>query len=487
MVSGTHPGDWWIPGQKRHSGQLIVDEKNESIELHVYGVNYIDGTTIDFFKTDPIDFHQIIFGERTFCTLFNCHWTGTEEIGNHLFKTIYRIEYVFTGVHIVSTKNPVIGATFIFPHLSSWFDGHEMTEKLRGKKDYFVNGKEEIQNSLKDETAEINNNLSINFYDKVDERTEKMHVSYRVEYSKLTRFQYKEAVSFSELLNDAINFVRLLSFCFGKPLNLNIIYVYKKNNDFKRDRHIAVEIEEEFSIIRVKNYTLKNKKEIATHSYHSRNLLLSRHCCSNEELEKVIMKWFANKHLYNIYEYYLDSNDWLEGTGAHLSNIMFNNRFLNLIQGLEDYYRQHFEGQKTMADKLAFDEKKRKVLADIENPELKQWLNNTFKFTKTPSLAEKLNTIVIECNHEMAQLLEDLSIADFPKSAADFRNQLSHGKNKEIYLGQRLHRDYFIAQLLLGVCILRTLEVEDINSKIAHYSKFIEAAREIAFFTESNN
>jgi hypothetical protein len=240
-------------------------------------------------------------------------------------------------------------------------------------------------------------------------------------------------------------------------------------------------------LVHVYNYTLKQKREIDTHGYHSRHLLVSRHTCSKEELNQVILTWFANEKLYNIYEYYIESNNWLQGTKAKLSNVMFNNRFLNLIQGLEDYYREYYEIIKTAADREIFESKRTAAVNYITDPTLKQWVNNTFKFKKTPSLTEKLSTIVTELAPDISKLFQGISLEDFPQSAADFRNDLSHGRNKEINLGRRLHRDYFIAQVLLGVCILRTLGVNKLNERTAYYSRFKDASDEVALFMKSNN
>ncbi|KAA2240310.1 hypothetical protein F0L74_29555 [Chitinophaga agrisoli] len=231
--------------------------------------------------------------------------------------------------------------------------------------------------------------------------------------------------------------------------------------------------------IYVRNYTLRRKKKIDRTLLTAKNMLLSGWTSSRQEINEVIIKWFKNERFYNIYEYYLDSNNWFQGSDAKLSNVMFNNRFLNLIQGLEDYYRERFEIILTAEDRKKFDEKKKAILDQIPPSPLKQWLNNTFKFTKYPKLEEKLLTIVNELESDLDKLFANISLANFPQTAASFRNNLSHGMTKELNQGLSFYKDYFTAQTLLGICILKTLGVTKLKDKAAYYSKFEDAAYEI--------
>jgi hypothetical protein len=66
----------------------------------------------------------------------------------------------------------------------------------------------------------------------------------------------------------------------------------------------------------------------------------------------------------------------------------------------------------------------------------------------------------------------NLTFDSFPSYAAEKRNELAHGRNRETYQGSLFHINFFIAQLLLGVCILHSLGVTKINKKISHYDKW---------------
>lgn len=481
MLPREHSGEWYLPGGKKFPGQLIINNKKESITLEIFGAEFIEGLTVDPPNNYPKHFHPVILGESITATLYNCHWAGCSKIGKDLYRITYRIEYVLTGVHFKDLELPVSYGSFIFPHLATWFDGPEFHNKLKGKKGLYINGEHVVQDMLKTDEIKINDDLTIYFEDKVRESIDKMDTSYKTLYEKFAHFQYSVSKPFTRLLKDAVTFLKLLSFCFGKPLNFFIVYVgadrsmlINNDNDFINDKAPV--------LVHVNNYSLKRGKKIETHAYHSRHMMLSGWTCSRDEMKQIMINWFANETLYNIYEYYLDSNNWMQGTKAKLSNIMFNNRFLNLIQGLEDYFRESFETALTQVDRQEFEGKKSNVLKLITDPALKKWLNNTFKFTAYPTLEKKLTKIVSELSEDLSKLFEGISIDWFAESATEFRHKLSHGMAKEISLGQELHRDYHTAQVLLGVCILRSLGVANLKERVAYYSRFKDAANEIYLF-----
>ncbi len=485
MLPGKHSGEWFLPGGKKFPGRLIINKKKQRITLELYGNEFIEGVAVDPPNTYPQHFHTVILGDKITATLYNCHWAGCSEVGKNLYRITYRVEYVFSGVQFSDPELPVRYGSFIFPHLATWFDGEEFHDKLKGKQGLYVDGKHVVRDMLKTDEIKINEGLTIFFQDQVRETIDKMDTSYKVIYEKFAHFQYGADIPFRTLLKDAVTFLKLLSCCLGKPLNFLIVYagadkskLSTVKNDFSNSGNTVK--------IHVNNYTLKKGKEIDTHSYHGRHMMVSGETCNREEMKQVIINWFANERLFNIYEYYLDSNNWMQGTKARLSNVMFNNRFLNLIQGLEDYFREHFETVLTQADRDQFNLKKSNVLRTITDPSLKQWLNNSFKFTGYPKLEEKLTKIIAELADDMSKVLDGVSLDFFPESAKEFRNQLSHGMSKEINLGKRLHRDYHTARLLLGVCILRSLNVARLKERVAYYSGFEDAAHEIYLFQKQN-
>src|SRR5258706_2117355 len=256
MLPGEHSGEWYLPGGKKFAGQLIINNKKESITLEIFGNEFIEGVAIDPPNTYPQPFHSVILGDNITATLYNCHWAGCSEIGKELYKVTYRIEYVFTGVHFTDTELSVRYGSFIFPHLGTWFDGDEFHDKLKGRQGLFIDGKHVVQDMLKTDEIRISGDLTIYFQDKIRESIDKMDTSYKILYEKFTHFQYSTDKPFRTLLKDAVTFLKLLSFCFGKPLNFFIVYVgadrsklNNNDNDFINEKATVQ--------IHVNNYSLK--------------------------------------------------------------------------------------------------------------------------------------------------------------------------------------------------------------------------------------
>jgi len=269
MISGAHKGEWFLPWKQKFPGQLLIDNKKETIHLEIYGSMYIEGISVD---TDvyPEHFHTIIMGDHPMCTLYNCHWAGSLEVGLNLYRITYRIEYVFIGYHFADPEILVRGGTFVYAHLATWYDGSELHDKLEGKKGLWVDSKEVTQNVLSREQLQINSELKLVFWDEVNKRIEQLDISYRVEYDKYIEFQYETCTSLKRLLKDAITFLKLLSFSFGKPLNLFMIYIYADKTNVSGSKDFDLFNLYDKQLIYVNNYTLKQGKEIPKHCYHSR-------------------------------------------------------------------------------------------------------------------------------------------------------------------------------------------------------------------------
>lgn len=474
-----------MPGKQKFPGQLVIDQKKETIHLEIYGPMYIEGVTINR-NVYPEHFHTMILGDYPTCTLYDCHWAGTKELGKDLYRITYRVEYVFTGFHFADPEIPIRGGTFEFAHLGTWYDGSEFLDKLEGKQGLFVAGEAITQNVLREDEIQINPELTLVLWDEVTKRIVELSISYRVEYDKFIRFQYGTSVPFNRLLKDAITFLKLLSFCFGKPLNLFMIYAYADKAKISGPEDSDPFGQSDKQLLHVNNYTLMEGREVRKHNYHSRHLAVSGLTLSKDELHQVIIRWFANENLYGVYEYYLDSNNWFSDTKAVLSHVMFNNRFLNLIQGLEAYYNEFYPRKKTIpqAEQQLFKDNKKAVIDLIQDETLKVWLEQSLTPRKARelSLKEKLDRLISDLTPDLKDVFKKVSLSEFSQSAGKFRNQLSHGGNQEIDLGVRLHEEYYIAQVLLGVCILRSLGVTMLNERAAYYSKFEEAAYQIFHF-----
>ena len=187
---------------------------------------------------------------------------------------------------------------------------------------------------------------------------------------------------------------------------------------------------------------------------------------------------------------YLDSHNWFEGTNAVLSNVMYNNRCLNLIQGLEDYHRKQIETSETEKAEydsqrvLEFNQNKREALKLANgNSEIKKWLNDTLNLkAKESSLKERLLWLIEKSNPILLELFEgEDQFSIFPNFAKEYRDILSHGNLENTFLGDDFDRLFLMSQLLLTICILKSLKIDDgsITKLIKHKTDFRSTIYEI--------
>lgn len=480
MSNKTYNADWFLPGGKRNPGSLVINKAEGTMKLEIYSRESIEGTKIEFPMGTPNHYHRYIMGDSNgeSFTLYHCQLSSCSQVGNEFYRSEYEGEYLINGAHISNTTGFMVkSGKFLFPNLSSWYDGSESFGKL----DHIKGNLQEIYKEEL-ESLTIDDNLTLKFIDLVRSRTEQFGASYTIDHSKYLVFEYANSVPFSQLLTDSISFLKLLEFSFTKPLNHRIIAVTIDTEHTTHNNNSIIEFEDiNYSVT---NFSLGKNKEISTHRAHQNHMIVNGWKLSKKELNKVIIKWFSLKSQRNIIEHYIDSNNWFEDSKtAKLSNVMFNNRFLNLIQGLEDHYRENFE--KTSPDQTAFNVRKQAILKSIIDPELKQWFNNTLKFTRHPRLEEKLKAIVDDCMPIVKEIYGEISFDAFPNSAKDFRNQLSHGMNKKINLGDKLHLDFLIAQFLLMLCIMKTLEINYLNRLLRYHHELGTNIQRIRYFQKN--
>ena len=217
----------------------------------------------------------------------------------------------------------------------------------------------------------------------------------------------------------------------------------------------------ENTIILFENFSYMKKQDVYKDSIHQNFMIFSTWVLEKEHLNNLIIKWYENKEYYHIYDFYLDSHNWFEGTEALLSNVMFNNRFLNLIQALEDYHRKLNDF--SIPEKMEFENNKKDVLNLLnKDSNLKKWANDHLKFNKYPDLKGRLSYLVNYLMEILTGLFKDNNyFKNFPDQAKNYRDMLSHGKMKGTYQGKELNQLFLMAQILLTICILKSLEIDN--------------------------
>jgi ApeA N-terminal domain 1 len=454
MNKETREGQWFLPGNElKLSGQLNIDYKRNKVELVTRGNNYIEGLQIKLsdHSIEQKYSHSIILGETSFenISLINCQWEGTNFLGGDLFEIRYVASIVLFDIHLSKTEDLQINrAVFKFPFLSSWYDG----EKSLFKVDSF--GKEPLS-SVKD-VVEVTDSLTFTFIDEYHKKVKEIGVSYEVDFQKRLEFKYTKYVSFDQLLSDATKFSKLIELTLGKKVEYQIQSIGVNSNLTEERNQSKIKSDQLYiSVIYFGSYSNRNALE---KNYVSQNFsLISGWILSREELNLVIRKWFSNIEYFHIYDYYLDSNNWFEGTGAVLTNVMFNNRFLNLIQALESFQKKTDAVYKR--DINEFNVIKNRIFEFLKSePCLANWIDDNVKLPENLTLKERLQDLVLKIAPIIKSLFRNTELfSDFPKMAKDYRHMLSHGNLEGTDLGTPLIVLFHQAQFILLLLILQTL------------------------------
>ena len=452
-----YTGEFFLPGrEKKYPGRVVGDEERNELILEIYGNETIEGNEIEknILNSNLVYHHQIILGNTTHpqnITLLKCKWHGTKQIGKSIFIVSYRIETIILNALIKSNSELKFDyITISIPYVSSWYDDWPSTNKFLISPE----SKGEETNSIS-----INNNLSINFIDFTSSNSLEFGKVKETNTKKYVQFKYVNGEHFDVIISDVVRFTKLLEFSLSEQIHFKLIdSIIKKRYTIASDTNFS---DLDTVYILFKNFFFVHKQDVDKHYIHQNKMLISRDGLGKNQLNNVIANWFINKAYYHIYDFYLDSNNWFEGTGAVLSNVMFNNRFLNLIQALEDYHRK--TNEVLNPDKAEFDKNKKEVLKLLnKKSSLKKWANDRLNYNKLPSLKERIESLIRKSDDITSKLFEDKNIfKNFPQLAKKYRNFLSHGDLKGTFQGEELHKLFFMAQVLLAIFILKSLKLKN--------------------------
>jgi hypothetical protein len=464
-------GEWFLPGCTK-SFPGVLTSSGGSFSLKVFGNEYLNGEDPkDINNPRNTDF-QIILGicrQSGFVTLYNCEWRGTKDLGKELCEFKYSVYAVFEGAHVAKEEYfHIKSASTHFPFVDTWYDGWESMGKTKKALKRGQNHDEK--------TVKIDDNLTLKYIDYYAHHDYLDGHLTEIKYSKWVDFEYEQPVSFDRALRDWVKFQRMLEFTtMGKEVNFTISLLQLATRDISFDEtHTG---KSDYTAVRVQ-YNHLSKEEPAKRPYvHQNRMLFSRWKVSSEQLNQITRQWFANEKYYTVYDYYLDSDNWYHGSGVQLSNVMFNNRFLNLIQGLESYH--YLLNEQFIPENDLFTRNRQAVLNLIDDKSLKKWLHNTLKFPKEHSLLDRLDALIVRFRPYLEKLVGNLeSVQSFSVESKDLRNLLSHGRHDSTFLGDRVNSNYFIAKILLCFCVLESLKIDpstiiritELNYELRKYS-----------------
>jgi hypothetical protein len=503
MNDTFHTGEWHLPSSNlKLPGRLIFDDTNKSICLEIFGDRYLEDVPVTLPNNDKryrskryndnyLDFHNVINGTGAgYFTLYNCRWSGTQEIGAGLYQIKYLVEFVFFGVQISSMQERLVqSATFMFSHMGSWYDGRQSTTKMDKFDGTAFSFSETSSNEAGKAGLKVKPGLTLTFYDDYKKLLKEIGIHHEIKYRKLVKFEYDVPVVFDDMMKDLRIFSSLLQFALGKSLKKMLLSV-----DLTKE-HILQPQEGFFEGISqrvpVGNLSLHKGTGIKNHSMHQNYMLVSRWNMDVEAIQSLIKKWYDNERFYPLYDLYIDSNNWFQDTNATLSNVMFNNKFLNIIQGIESYYHKVlitplYNDEQIKKEKEVFNDARQKIFNKIKgaDSDLATWLNCHLNYKSPPRRKPKSEIILANVIESFKDILDPLFghneiISFFPRFASKIRDELSHALHDKTAQGKVMHPFFQFGQILLAICILKTLEVSNITDKVAKYDTFRDYIYEI--------
>jgi hypothetical protein len=447
-------GEFYLPGkQNKLSGKLIADSSKNKILLHLFTDKYLTGETIIFNKINHfIENHfEIIHCDAIAneLSLIDSSLIGFEVISTHMFKITYEVSFIFENVHISNLNDlSIINAKLHFSYLKTFFNACEVINKDNPKEEYL-----HVSDPLI-----ITENLIFKLEDKVQQKQPNFDGGYNLHYSKSIMFEYKVGVCLETLLKDVYNFSSLLTFTTNKPINFVFRFITIESSSVEKTNHYF-KLKNEQSLCYLTHFPRNNSKNEIKNDLHQNHMLFSKWHFSDLELHKFIAKWFNNKQFKPIYDFFIDSNNWFSGNNIVLSNVMFNNKFLNVIQGLESYF--DLLDVDFISDNDTFTKNRQKILNKIDNDDLRTWLRKNLKFPRSHKLVDKLTFFANRYDYIFKRIdnIESF-VVEYPIDAAEYRNKLSHGKIEQTFQGENFDKIYSFSKILLCFCILESIGFE---------------------------
>jgi len=462
-------GLWYLPNsQNKVPGKLFIDDDKSSITLQLFTDSYLSGNAFKFpNEKREDDYVELILGDTSRgsfgeMTLFGCSFSKLSPIGGELHQLHYSIQFVFHYVHILKRANLKFNhIDILYPNSDNFYNGWNSVnrEEEDPKKEYV-----KISNTIK-----IDEELSIDFVDS-KRHTISMSKNYEVKHNNHLTFNYSEAVDIDKLYKDCVTLQKMMEFSTRKKLTFIIksakIEFENISGQHQHTNLILQKVDGEnenlahtyiYSRLTLNQEPFENKRKL-----NQNWLLFSDWTESKLSLGDLMRNWFKNENLQPIYDFYIDTIDW--GKDGPISNVNFNNRYLNLMQGIEAYY--DYLNPEFKYENETFVVERQKVFDVLENEELKRWIGIHLRFPKQANFSHKLKFLCEKFSDILLLLKSKGSLINsFPYKAKEYRHKLSHGKIDKSFQGKDLNSLYGFSQVLLCICILDSIGMD--HKKIA--------------------
>lgn len=486
----TYKGEWTIPdGKIKLPGILTIDENKFTQSLRLFSKVDFNGNKI---QNDGFDngLFPTIIGHLEInqkATLTNCRIMKMIHFGDDLYEISINLSFTFYGGIFSNQENLKVNRLICsFPYLNTWFDTNRLFFGVPYSTENFL---EKMKPSLKTEDLleeiKIDDEISIIIEREYRDNLVTINSSdLNLELKHFVHFCSTKPRAFKDLQEYANQFMQLIKLSTGKLMYVNLVSTIVEKTELN-DYSKSFETVNGDIHISIFNYSSFHRRNLVKSEYiHQHNMLFYGGYNRTERLKDIIVRWFRTYKKYaHIYNLYIDTLEWFQETDAGLSEVMFNNRFVNLVQGLESFHILKFENSAQIENerKNAFELIKQK-LTKIED---REWLDENVDVSAF-TLRERLNDLM---NEKFETITKELFLSktkkkDFLNKVIKFRNHLSHGAEYQLDSGKT--SDYYYKSLiLLTACILLNLgfTAEEIKKELFRTQKY---ARIISYMKNNN-
>lgn len=462
----TYSEKWVVPEfEMELPGQLIIDKNNCTQFLKLYSKVDFDGIQFSSQKYSPRQYKTISSNTNSFnkITLSDCSFKSAKHFADDIYEITYVPVFFFWGGCFNSVEDSnIFELSCSFPFLSSWYD----TDRLFFGSHYYTGNIEEDQFSefkpaLKKEelidTIQINDDFSIVIERRYEHDTFSSNNRKSTEIKHFAHFKSNQGKRFSEFKTLAYNFLQLIQLSTGKLSYVNFISAIVRKEDLNIfNKELVTHNGNVFiSINHFNNVIKRNRNEL--NDTDRNHMLFYGGQNHSEKLKEIIVRWFYSIGKYSpVYNIFLETFEWFQNTDAYLTQIMFHNRFLNLVQALESYHKFSYPEIKD-ENKEEVEIKKLELLKVITNREDFKWLciRITPRYT---TLRKRLNDLLVkrlpDITSELFKNSDDRK--GYVSKIKEFRDKLSHGEKIKIE-ASKISDYYYKTIIILLSCILLSL------------------------------
>ena len=386
-------GEWYLPGKRGDKIQGILTIADGNITLKLLGAFSFPGNPLAY-RSFPIILGYLYNNKEV--TLVDCLFGGKTTSLPGKSHSAYQPYLVLIGCKInTDEKIRLYSATASFDYLTKWVSifGHNIELK---------------SNTFHEFDIKYKNPESIAFKIKKDVKG-KFIFTHTIPLQPNPKIQIEQE-TFLKIISSRRNlhykeFISLIK-QFHKFLTLGI-----------QEKTILTSLS--FTMSRrkdseVKAFIYTGQKEIKTKDLNHHDFLFTYKAVENE-FESIICRWYSDQRLDPI----IDSLDCYHHVGEHDEN-----RFLDIIQGLESFHRRKLEDTEALIKD--FNQRLSTVIDPLLESD-KKWIRDLLEYKYEPSLRKRLRELLQKENFEIIEkVVPKNNRKKFIDQVANSRNYYTH-------------------------------------------------------------